>query len=163
MAVTSVNTFGLSEEQLLMRDSVLELLERVLPRDKIRQLDKTGEFPHEAFRALAKAGWLGIIYPEKYGGMGGSYKDLSVLIEAMAYHYGGIATAFLTTVIYAGMHVNLYAKPEVAAVRLRSPSLERGRTSRRSPPAQSATAIITSSTAPRCTSPARMSRDTSSS
>ena len=116
MAVTSVNTFGLSEEQVMMRDSVLDLLERVMPADKIRKLDKAGEFPHEAFRALAKAGWLGIIYPEKFGGMGGSYKDLAVLVEAMAYHYGGIATAFLTTVIYAGMHVNLYARPEVAAV-----------------------------------------------
>jgi acyl-CoA dehydrogenase len=116
MTISSVNTFGLSEEQQMMRDSVLELLERVLPAEKIRQLDRTGEFPHDAFRALAQAGWLGIIYPEKYGGMGGSYKDLAVLIEAMAYHYGGIATAFLTTVIYAGMHVNLYAREEVAKV-----------------------------------------------
>lgn len=110
----TVNLYGLSQEQLMIRDSVLELLARVMPPEKIRALDKNGGFPHEAYAALAEAGWMGLIYPEKHGGMGGTFKDLTVLVEAMAYHYGGIATAYLTTIIYAGMHVARHAREDVA-------------------------------------------------
>jgi alkylation response protein AidB-like acyl-CoA dehydrogenase len=100
-------TFGFSEEQRQMRASVLGLLRRVLPPDKIRELDAAGEYPFEACRALAGAGYLGLMYPHEYGGMDGSFMDLAVLGEALGYHYGGIAQAYGITVIYAGMHVAL--------------------------------------------------------
>ncbi len=109
----TTNLFGLSEEQRMIRENVLDLLERVMPREKIKQLDKAGEFPFEAYQALADAGWMGLAYPEEFGGAGGSNKDLAVLIEAMAYHYGGIATAYNTTIVYAGMHICRHASKEV--------------------------------------------------
>src|SRR3546814_1180772 len=86
-------TFGFTDEQKLMRESVLGLLRRVLPPERIRELDKAGEFPLEAYRALARDGWMGLIYPEEHGGMAGSFKDLAVLSETLGYHYGGIAQA----------------------------------------------------------------------
>jgi len=101
-------TFGFTEEQKLMRESVLRLLGRVLPPEKIRALDKAGAFPFEAYKALAEDGWMGILYPEDYGGMGGSFRDLTVLAETLGYHYGGIAQAWGITTIYAGMHVALH-------------------------------------------------------
>ena len=102
------NTFGFTEEQIMMRDSVLELLGRVIPPARIRELDRAGEFPFEAYDALAKAGWMGLPFKEEYGGSGRSHKDLAVLVEAMAYHYASMATAYLTTVIYAGQHIALH-------------------------------------------------------
>ena len=45
-------TFGFSEEQRQMRASVLGLLDRVLPPARIRELDKAGEYPFEAHKAL---------------------------------------------------------------------------------------------------------------
>ena len=48
-------TFGFNEEQILMRDSILGLLGRVIPADKMLELDKESEFPEEAFQAMAKA------------------------------------------------------------------------------------------------------------
>ena len=101
-------TFGFSEEQRQMRASVLGLLRRVLPQAKIRELDKAGEYPFEAHKALADGGYMGLMYPPEYGGMGGSYMDLAVLGEALGYHYGGIAQAYGITVIYAGMHIALH-------------------------------------------------------
>ncbi len=109
----SVNLFGLTEEQKIVRSSVLELLERKLPWSKIRELDEAGEFPHEAYDALAEAGFMGMLYPEEYGGMAGSHKDFTALIETLGYYYTGVAQAYMTTVIYAGMHVVKYALPEV--------------------------------------------------
>jgi len=101
-------TFGFSEEQKQMRASVLALLGRVLAPNKIRALDKAGDYPFEAYAALAAAGYTGLMYPPEYGGMGGGYMDLAVLGEALGYHYGGIAQAYGITVIYAGMHIALH-------------------------------------------------------
>ena len=78
-------TFGFTEEQILMRDSVLGLLERVLPPEKISAQDKASEYPHESFKALADAGWLTLPFDEAYGGMGAGYKDFAVFIEALGY------------------------------------------------------------------------------
>ena len=98
-------TFGFTEEQILMRDSVLGLLERVLPPEKISAQDKASEYPHESFKALADAGWLSLPFDEAYGGMGASYKDFAVFIEALGYHYPGIRTAYMTTVVYGGLYI----------------------------------------------------------
>src|SRR3546814_12753899 len=76
--------------------------------ERIRELDKAGEFPLEAYRALARDGWMGLIYPEEHGGMAGSFKDLAVLSETLGYHSGGIAQAWGITVIYAGTHIALH-------------------------------------------------------
>lgn len=108
MARHDWNTFGFTEHQRLIRDSVLDLLEQKLPPQKIRELDRDGEFPFEAFDALAQAGWMALPFAEELGGAGGSHKDLTVLIEAMSYHYASVATAYLTTVMYAGQHIALH-------------------------------------------------------
>jgi alkylation response protein AidB-like acyl-CoA dehydrogenase len=111
--MSSVNTFGLSEEQLMVRENVLQLLEETLPWPKIREMDEKSEFPHEAYNALAKAGYLGIFYPEEFGGMGGSHKDFVSFIETLGYHYTGIAQAVMTSIVYAGMHVVKYGSSEI--------------------------------------------------
>ncbi|MEO8296318.1 MAG: acyl-CoA dehydrogenase family protein [Burkholderiales bacterium] len=102
---TTFNDFGLTDQQKMIRDSVLALLEDKLPREKIKALDNEGEFPFEAYQALADAGWMALPYPEEYGGMGGSNKDLAILAEALGYHYGGIAVGYLNSVVYAGMNI----------------------------------------------------------
>lgn len=99
------STFGLTEEQLIMRQSILALLERVLPASRIAELDESSAFPFDAYRALAEAGWMGLPYPSELGGLGGSFKDLTVFVEAVAYHNAQMASAYLTTVIYGGMQV----------------------------------------------------------
>ena len=98
-------TFGFTEEQILMRDSVLGLLERVLPPEKMSAQDKASEYPHESFKALADAGWLTLPFDEAYGGMGAGYTDFAVFIEALGYHYPGIRTAYMTTVVYGGLYI----------------------------------------------------------
>jgi len=105
-------TFGFTEEQILMRDSVLGLLERVLSPEKIASQDKASQYPHESFKALAEAGWLTLPFDEAYGGMGAGYKDFAVFIEALGYHYPGIRTAYMTTVVYGGLYIqNLGSEP----------------------------------------------------
>ena len=98
-------TFGFTEEQILMRDNVLGLLERVLPPEKIAEQEKNSEYPHEAFKALAEGGWLTLPFAETHHGMGAGYKDFAVFVEALGYHYPGIRTAYMTTVVYGGLYI----------------------------------------------------------
>ncbi len=111
----AVNLFGLTEQQRMVRASVLDLLSKTLPWPLIRELDEARAFPHAAYDALAKAGFMGLFYPEEYGGAGGSHKDFTALIEALGYYYTGIAQAYMTTVIYAGMHVVKFGSQDLKA------------------------------------------------
>lgn len=104
-------TFGMSDLQRMMVESLPPLLQDVMPWHKTRELDERAEFPHEAYAALAQAGWMGLPYPTEVGGAGGSYGDLTVFVETVAYHNVQLASAWLTTVIYGGMQVCLNAPP----------------------------------------------------
>ena len=99
------STFGFTEEQVLLRDSVLGLMNRVLPSEKIAELDRERCFPHEAYAALAEDGWLTLPYDKAHGGMGASHKDLAVFIEALGYHHPGIRVSFMSTAIYGGLYL----------------------------------------------------------
>lgn len=102
------STFGFTDEQRMMREAVLDLLAKELPPERIRELDARAEFPRDAYAALARAGWMRLPFAEAYGGTGGSHKDLVVLVEAMAYHYASMATAYLITCVYAAQHIALF-------------------------------------------------------
>ena len=121
-----MNLHGLTDEQKMMRASVLAICEKHLPRDRIRRMDEERTFPHEAYDALAAAGYLGLIYPEALGGAGGSHTDLAVLLETLGYYYTGIAQAVTTTMIYAGMHVVKFGSPALRQTMV--PKIAAGRT-----------------------------------
>jgi alkylation response protein AidB-like acyl-CoA dehydrogenase len=97
--------FGFTPEQKMMRESLLKLAERELPHEKIRQMDEEGGWPKDAYDAMARDGWLGLIYPEEYGGLNGTYKDLAVLLETLSYHYACLGTTYMTSPIYAGLQL----------------------------------------------------------
>lgn len=104
-------SFGLTELQRMIVESLPPLLQDVMPWHKTRELDERSEFPHEAYAALARAGWMGLPYPTEAGGAGGSHTDLTVFVETVARHNVQLASAWLTTVIYGGMQVCLHAPP----------------------------------------------------
>jgi alkylation response protein AidB-like acyl-CoA dehydrogenase len=101
----SAHPFGLTEHQRLIRESVLPLVEAAMPRERMQEMDEAREFPFEAYAELARAGWMGLPHEAAYGGADGSFKDLSVFVEILAYHSAQLASAYLTTVIYGGMQV----------------------------------------------------------
>lgn len=58
-----------------------------------RQVDKEGTYPHEFVNALAEGGWLGILIPEAYDGVGMSTSEVVVMMEEIAASGGGFAAA----------------------------------------------------------------------
>ena len=79
--------FGLTSEQLAIRDHVQTLLDDVCNMEYVARCDEKAKPPVEAFQALAKHGWLGLIAPEEYGGANGSATDLAVLLEETGNHF----------------------------------------------------------------------------
>jgi butyryl-CoA dehydrogenase len=75
--------FSLSQEQELLRRSVADFVDKeVVPT--AAQIDEEGQFPRELFERAAGLGYLGVRYPEKYGGSGGDRVMFTVLCEELA-------------------------------------------------------------------------------
>jgi hypothetical protein len=79
--------FELSSDQLNIRNHLQDLLKDVCTPEYVSKCDETETPPREAFNALAKNGWLGLIGPEEYGGAGGSPMDLAVMLDVLGYHF----------------------------------------------------------------------------
>lgn len=74
--------FTFTEDQLLFQSSVRNLLEKECTPERVRALwdTETGRSP-ELWAKLAEIGFLGLLAPETYGGLGMSEIDLVLLLE----------------------------------------------------------------------------------
>jgi alkylation response protein AidB-like acyl-CoA dehydrogenase len=74
--------FELDEEQVMLKTSAREFLDKECPKKLVRAMmeDEKGYSP-ELWRKMADLGWLGLAFPEDYGGVGSSFLDLVVLLE----------------------------------------------------------------------------------
>jgi alkylation response protein AidB-like acyl-CoA dehydrogenase len=75
--------FRLSEEQEEFRRTVARFVDaEVVP--VAQRLDETGEFPRALFRRLGEQGFLGLRYPEEYGGSGADFVTYCLFAEELA-------------------------------------------------------------------------------
>ena len=81
--------FSLTEEQQHLRRTVREFAEgEIAPH--VMEWDETSEFPLELIPKLAEMGFLGVIFPEKYGGAGLGYIEYVIIIEELSRVDGSI-------------------------------------------------------------------------
>ena len=74
--------FGFTEEQELLRDQVRRFMQDACPMSQVREVMKstTGTSP-SLWRQAAELGWLGLVIPERFGGVGLKWVDLTVVLE----------------------------------------------------------------------------------
>ena len=83
--------FRLSEEQEAFRTAVARFVDaEVAPAAE--RLDQAGEFPWALFRRLGEQGFLGLRYPETYGGAGADMVTYCLFAEEMARGSMSLAT-----------------------------------------------------------------------
>ncbi len=76
--------FSFTEEQILLRDSVRKLMDRVATPEYVAKVDRERAYPKELFDAWTEAGLFGLPFPEELGGAGGKVLDLALVSEEIA-------------------------------------------------------------------------------
>jgi alkylation response protein AidB-like acyl-CoA dehydrogenase len=75
--------FSLTEEQQQLRRTVREFAEgEIAPH--VMEWDEASHFPSEIIPKLGEMGFLGVIFPEKYGGAGMGYAEYAIIIEELS-------------------------------------------------------------------------------
>ncbi len=73
---------GLTEIQQMLKSSAQEFLSRECPTTLVREMEEDERgYPDDLWRQMTSLGWAGVPFPEQYGGTGGDFLDLAVLLE----------------------------------------------------------------------------------
>ena len=96
--------FGFTEEQDMLRDSVIKLMAKHAPPEALRKWDRERKYPEEVYQAWADAGLLRLPFPEKVGGLGGSAIDLAIVVYELSRVSTDIGMAFGGSV-FCGLNV----------------------------------------------------------
>ena len=106
--------FSLTEEQILLRDSVAKFVQDNCDVERHRHLSHTElGFDPALWQEFAQLGWLALPFAEAQGGLGGSATDIMVLSEAL----GGalVREPYLHSVVICGGLLS--AAPDLAQQR----------------------------------------------
>jgi len=96
-------TFALSEEQMLIQETVREIAQKEFA-PKAAEVDRNHRFPRENFQLMAASDLCGIFFPEEYGGAGLDHVCYAIAVEELA-------KACATTSVLYSAHVSLTAAP----------------------------------------------------
>jgi len=94
----------LTNEQNILKATARNFFKRECPLSRMKELkeDKLGHDP-ELWRKMAELGWMGVMIEEEYGGIGGSFLELAIILEAMGeVCYTG---PYFSTVVLGGLSV----------------------------------------------------------
>lgn len=95
---------GLSEEQEMLKELARDFLQKECPKRLVSQLDESDEgYSSELWHKMAELGWMGLVFPEKYGGSERNFLDLTILLEEMGYNI--VPGPFFSTVVLGGLTV----------------------------------------------------------
>ncbi len=96
--------FGFNDEQELLRSTARKFFENECGSDTVRRLMETPEgISPELWKKIAEQGWLGLVYPEAYDGMGLGLVDLVVLMEEMG--RAVVPGPFFSAVVLGGLAI----------------------------------------------------------
>jgi len=73
----------LTEDQTAIKNTVREFAEKKI-KPVVMEYDEAQKFPTELLKELGELGFLGILFPEEYGGAGLGYVEFEIMIEELA-------------------------------------------------------------------------------
>lgn len=94
--------FGLTEEQVMLQESVNRFLEDNCPLERVRELAEDGaQHDGKTWDGLTQLGVSGLLIPEEYGGLGMSLLDAALVQESLGRHVCPVA--FTSTSVLAAL------------------------------------------------------------
>jgi 3-oxocholest-4-en-26-oyl-CoA dehydrogenase beta subunit len=103
--------FRLTKEQDMLKSTALEFFKKECSTSLMREMrDQEKGYRSDLWKKMADLGWLGVVIPEKYGGVGGDFLDLCILLECM----GGqcVPSPYFPTVVLGGLSILLWGSEE---------------------------------------------------
>ena len=95
---------GLTETQQMLKNSAREFLTRECPHSLVRAMEEDEKgYSQQLWEQMVNLGWTGLAFPEEYGGTGGGFLDLVVLLEEMGRAL--VPSPFFSTVVLGGLTV----------------------------------------------------------
>ena len=76
--------FSPTEEQRLLRDAVERFVSSECPAIKVREWDKDGTYPEAVYKGMVDAGFVSMVVPAQYGGLGSPMSDCIIMYEEVA-------------------------------------------------------------------------------
>ncbi len=97
-----------SEEHELLRKTVRSWVEKEI-KPHVEEWEAAGEFPRKLFTRAGELGFLGLTFPEEYGGSGEDYLAGAVFFEEMARcGSAGVAAGLGASIVLAGLYINKF-------------------------------------------------------
>jgi len=106
--------FDFTEEQEMLRDSVIKLMARHAPAEAVRKWDRDRSFPEDLYQAWVEAGLLRLPFPVEVGGLGGDALDLALVIHELSRVSTDLTMAYAGS-IFCGLNVLRKGSPEQRA------------------------------------------------
>ncbi len=101
----------LTQEQRILKRSARDFLKKECPPSLLREMkDDERGYPQKLWDQMVDLGWMGVMIPEKYGGIGGNYLDLCILLETMG--ASCCPGPFFSTVVLGGSAIMLAGTDE---------------------------------------------------
>ncbi|MGV1012995.1 MAG: acyl-CoA dehydrogenase family protein [Flavobacterium sp.] len=97
-----------SEEQIMMRESVKEFVDKEIWPYKSRFESKDFKFTEEVMKKAGEMGFLSVAVPENYGGMGMGFVDTCLVCDYISGATGSFSTAFGAHTGIGTMPITLY-------------------------------------------------------
>jgi alkylation response protein AidB-like acyl-CoA dehydrogenase len=85
--------FELTEHQKKIQNSVREFIRSEFDRDQIREWDQTHAFPREMWKKAAHSGFIGVHFPQEYGGRGKGIMENILVVEEFCRGDSGVGVA----------------------------------------------------------------------
>jgi len=101
-----------NEEQLMMRDSVKEFVDKEIWPNKSRFENKDYALTEETMRKAGDLGFLSVAVPEAYGGMGMGFVNTVLVCDYISGATGSFSTAFGAHTGIGTMPITLYGTEE---------------------------------------------------
>ena len=83
-----------SEEQLMMKETIVDFMDREIWPDKMKYEEKNYDLTVEAMKKIGELGLLGVSLEEKYGGMGMDFVSTMLAVDYVSGVSGSVATAY---------------------------------------------------------------------
>lgn len=93
-----------TEEQEMLRTSARDFLSTECPKTLVRELEESEQgYSPDLWKKMAELGWMGLVIPDEYDGMGMEFFDLIILLEEMGRNI--LPSPFFTTVVLGALPI----------------------------------------------------------